>query len=862
MEKNFDFVVVPEKFGLLRIQVYLIPGSFMIVLRILTMLFFMLLCLEGDLMDLAENLKPVMKERMKIDIAPWKKIYTDVDMDKIYTELQIEKQEDVLTDNKIIKDYHELFAQEQKQDDTKGTKSKVNHGKKILGKGDPGMEKTTWGKKVGWDWATGIFTAYSIIFFVFLKLVRPGVAIENVIIDQTPKLEGLGIKPERLKCILEKFGHRCLLILDGLDEHALGKNEDVLKIIEGRKFLNCNIIVTSRPHSTEDMQQHFPTVVRIQGFTEYRAREFAFRLLGDTHKVETVMNFQPSRYEYIYNCPIILLIFCVLVRENQIDLKSKAFQTGELYFRLTRFLYQKYTLGKKVDFDFKNFVEVLKKLGKLAWETLKSGDLFFQRSKIIQELGEDAFDYGLIIGNEDFRLVCEEEADIVLTFVHRTIQEFLGSFYFVLMLSEGEKLENLLNMEERRTIRFMVDPLFLHFCLWFVFSNQKHLPFPNGERPLYSMSTHVLEKFDVIQLDLNIMVELFPAFLSMINDPLILDFLAKVLKDLTKTKDILLDVSHPIELIPVIMASKSKALSSLIVEDKRGLPFRNRMSPIKFAVHSSDVDFNIILRGFACKPEILEKILKHCNIYPSVYLVAYLIDYFDISQFLSEKVKKLFINANINSLECLQNISPCPNLTHLCFTNTQSMSGLVSLNIHDAMKKGNLPSLTHLSFENCGGLFLAESHLHNLLQSPWSTLTYLSLRQYRLTQDDSQALETAVKKNFLPKLETLLIPAHCIIGNPIIKRLLMNSLPNLRRLFIDDITRNDEGELLFVLKKRKLSDLIEIGLSLTQRMSNVSNLEAISKFIPQLESLTLNRFCIPLQRSPEYVFLAQLSKID
>ena len=97
--------------------------------------------------------------------------------------------------------------------------------------------------------------------------MNPGDAIENVIIDQTPVLEGLNITGSKIKTILESFGPRCLLILDGLDEHALGQNQDVIKIIEGRKYLFCNIIVTSRPHSTWDIEKHFPTIVSVEGFT-------------------------------------------------------------------------------------------------------------------------------------------------------------------------------------------------------------------------------------------------------------------------------------------------------------------------------------------------------------------------------------------------------------------------------------------------------------------------------------------------------------------------------------------------------------------------------------------------------------------
>ena len=142
------------------------------------------------------------------------------------------------------------------------------------------------------------------------------------------------------------------------------------------------------------------------------------------------------------NCPIILLVLCVLVRENQIDLKCKAFRIGELYFKLTRFLYQKYTRSKNSDFDLKSLVGVLTKTGKLAWESIRSRNAFFKRSQIIEELGEDAFQYGFLIGHEDCRLIGQEIADVLLTFVHRSFQDFFGSFYFMSMLSEEKKVGN------------------------------------------------------------------------------------------------------------------------------------------------------------------------------------------------------------------------------------------------------------------------------------------------------------------------------------------------------------------------------------------------------------------------------------
>ena len=483
-------------------------------------------------------MKPITEQQMKIDMAPWMEAYT-VNMNDLYTELTLKKLENkpTGTESSVIAGYQELFQDKDTDSDSvtiemnndKGALSTGNDengiitvftkvvwgwGKgvfavfaslfftfaqffgygaekeniqpkrkikrvKVLCKGDPGMGKTTLMKKVGWDWARELFTTYSIVFFVFLKLVQPSDAIENIIIQQTPEVEGMGVTAHKLKQILETFGDRCLLILDGLDEHAIGKNKDTLRIIKSQKLLNCNIIVTSRPHSTSKIERYFPTIISVQGFTYDRARAFAFNVLGDRGKAKLEVNFRPSFDEYIYQCPILLLIICLLVKHDSFNLEDDTFEKGYLYFRLTRFLYKKYTIQQNMYFEQKKFISVLTKLGKLAWETLLYGNSNLKHSQVINELGEDVFKYGILIGHEDFRLIGKEATDIIVTFPHRTIQDFLGSFYFLLKLTEGEKIKNLVNMNDRNTIRFMVDPLFLHFCLWFLFSDQKEMSLSN-----------------------------------------------------------------------------------------------------------------------------------------------------------------------------------------------------------------------------------------------------------------------------------------------------------------------------------------------------------------------------------------------
>ena len=202
-------------------------------------------------------------------------------------------------------------------------------------------------------------------------------------------MEGLHITPQKLRSIFDTFGNKCLLVLDGLDEHALGQNEDIVKIIRGQKCLDCNVIVSSRPHSVRNIQQYFPTIVRIDGFTDEKAQCFASKIFtkhSDQSKIRDILNFNPADFrkdDPIYKCPILLSFLCLLVREDDIDLSSKSIGTGEIYTRMMHCLYKKFTIRKKMEYNKKEFVRAIAKVGKLAFETLLSGNPLLQRSQVI-----------------------------------------------------------------------------------------------------------------------------------------------------------------------------------------------------------------------------------------------------------------------------------------------------------------------------------------------------------------------------------------------------------------------------------------------------------------------------------------------
>ena len=411
-----------------------------------------------------------MQQIMKMEVAPWIKDYT-VDVDKVYGELILDSEEKtpIGTKDAELNSYQKLFEKETSED-----------GQKILILADPGYGKTSLSKKIIFDWAKGIYKNFTMVLLVSLKQLQAGDLIENVIIQQTPGLEGRGVSPRKLQRILETFGERCLIILDGLDEHALGSNEDVMKIITGEKLSQCSIVATSRPHIIADVKRYFPTVVRTRGFTQEAAEEFALKILEDAEQVKTAMNLTATpliHQDSPYVCPLLLSFKCILVRDEDIGFTKKTMFLGDIYAKMIRCLYKAFTLRKGIPYQATDFFDMLLKIGKLAFETLVSGNYDLDRREIIREVGGDALNYGLIIGHEIDRVAPAGTGDIHVTFLDEGIQYFLGAFQFMQMLTNGESIGEVLHSSRGNTV--IRDPLFLHFSLWMLKKSEGHFSFSN-----------------------------------------------------------------------------------------------------------------------------------------------------------------------------------------------------------------------------------------------------------------------------------------------------------------------------------------------------------------------------------------------
>ena len=428
---------------------------------------------------------------------------------------------------------------------------------------------------------------------------------------------------------------------------------------------------------------------------------------------------------------------------------DKTISNGEIYFRMVQCLYKKFTIRKGIKFETSSLVNVLMAIGKLALETLLSGKSELERSQIIEQVGEEVFEYGLLIGEDGFSLTLDMTVDILVTFPHRSLQQFLGAFYFVLSLGKKQTV----NHVEEAFREYLENPLFSEFCLWFLIEPNRFFSFPERSMARKLLTNYVTEQIDAVEVDFQTLERNYPALSLALGDnrnEFALKILEAALVKCSRIKHIVMDPHHPVNRIlrsihpDLIQGFKSIEMSK----------FQETLitSPLQFLYVRHDHSFNLTVKCdiFEKSADALNTVLKVCEGWnKSVYLWVCEISFRKLLQDFPS-VHTLSTTGR-SSHYILPLNKMYPQLVNLFLTGYHFDLRDMSL-LAEASAQGRLPKLSTLDL---GGNHEIGGNLSVLLSQCFPSLTTLILCHCDLEMSDAQSLAQARRMVLLPKLRHL-----------------------------------------------------------------------------------------------------------
>ncbi len=310
----------------------------------------------------------------------------------------------------------------------------------VLIEGKPGMGKTTYCKKLVYDWATGKqeakdgYPRFETVLLLKCRDIKSNLweAIDDQVLPQNIQ-EGIR---EKFFNFIRHNQSSVLLVLDGLDELPASKLPAVLEIIQGRVLPKCHLVVTARKEAGVKVRKYCDTLLEIKGFAEEDAREFIckyFRTMEDLAENLLLKLDDDEDLRDITANPLNTALLCLLCEDFQgIFPESKT----ELYLEITECVLRRYRKKKGLSETSEKLTEMyktqLKHLGWIALNGLLKETLDFEESQFADHK-DDLSGFGFLSmqpGGSKLR-PCRR-----YVFLHQSFQDFFAGFYLRCQLNE------------------------------------------------------------------------------------------------------------------------------------------------------------------------------------------------------------------------------------------------------------------------------------------------------------------------------------------------------------------------------------------------------------------------------------------
>ncbi|XP_015757684.1 PREDICTED: uncharacterized protein LOC107337083 isoform X2 [Acropora digitifera] len=315
--------------------------------------------------------------------------------------------------------------------------------KVVLIEGEPGMGKTTYCRKLAYDWATRqgrhwdeSFPRVEVLLLLRCREIESSIwkAIDEQILPADIELE---VRDMFIQFLRENPS-KVLLVLDGLDEADSETLALFGRLVQKEKLPGCFIVLTTRHEVGSNIRPYTDTLLEIVGFTRNDAECFIrnyFQQSDNQHLAENlVAKLQSENLNELTRNPLNTLLLCVIFE----DLKGLLPNSKtELYTEIVLFVLRRYENKNGLLVNDKDLFLVYKKelmiLGRMAQDSLYKGELYFEDKKgSLKESMLPKFGFLSIQAGGSKRAPCPR-----YVFFHKTFQEFFFAFFLAFSIIDG-----------------------------------------------------------------------------------------------------------------------------------------------------------------------------------------------------------------------------------------------------------------------------------------------------------------------------------------------------------------------------------------------------------------------------------------
>ena len=311
---------------------------------------------------------------------------------------------------------------------------------RILVRGQTGIGKSTFVKKLAMDWAEldenrltdeqrAILKKFELAVIIDLKKVSKYQNLGDIISASHIFADEDTAMKDGLLSYITHNQDKVLLVFDGYDEYRLGSNSDIFEIFQGNMLRNCCVLITTRISKADELKEFKDVYAEITGFSEEAINSSMVRMLGDKTQASALRVHLHVRNLYdLARIPLLLLFFCTLWKKG--STQSFPDSKTKLYVAIVQYVLD-HNESKCSPANFRkveDFKEILAKIGKVALECLMKDDHVFEYDQLshANRICEESRIIGLLQVSEYSENL--RPAGMV-SFIHKSIQEFLAAWY-------------------------------------------------------------------------------------------------------------------------------------------------------------------------------------------------------------------------------------------------------------------------------------------------------------------------------------------------------------------------------------------------------------------------------------------------